>query len=261
MTDPATELAEIALAIGSSSWSGRAPTGATLMARQFEVLAWSTDFYRIMTCILERVDLVHSLLNESDADSSVVTQGMEDLYAFQRAFDGNRLCITLDKDKNSHSTLQGMSRPLIYISSVIKRQQSYPKLDAQEAADLYIAIEAYIQMLTDLPADPGFHKQAIIEGLKAFKFRLVKMRWMGAGYVLSSFRDLLHNFRYAQEQADISGNPDAKAALVGMWSILRSFKEKAETAKGWSETYTWVWDTYKTLSPWVAPLAIAFRPG
>lgn len=260
MTDPAAELAEIATRLGAMGMIAGAPSGAQIMANAFEVPPWSNGFYRILACMLDRLELIEDLLPTCGLDALLVGQSLEDASEFGSAFYGPTLCIKADSNGNSLQMLKNCARPLRYMSSIIRPHHSYPQLDEYERIDLTAAIGSYLEELQTSP-DVSFERRAIIDGLVAFQFQLEKMHWMGAGYVLSSFREILRAFQDAQRQAEASGNPDAQAVLIGMWEIIKSFKEKVETAKGWAEGGQWVWDAYKALSPAIAPLAIAFRPG
>ncbi|WP_269218946.1 hypothetical protein [Brevundimonas vesicularis] len=87
ITDPARELGEIAkrLAVGTSA------KGAQFLAEQFGVSAWSTPFYRILACILERADLVASIVRRSGMDDDHKEDALAHLEGFKSAFHGTSL--------------------------------------------------------------------------------------------------------------------------------------------------------------------------
>ncbi|UYY77511.1 hypothetical protein [Sphingomonas sp. R1] len=132
LTDPATELSEIAdrLIDGGSS------AGEVVLANKFGVRPSSTEFFKIITCIMERIDLVIDLVEASNVTSRSKEKTVSHLHGFKEAFKtqsfvspwthspgGGLQCV---RDHGSAlSMLEGTVRPIL----------SYPELSNEEVEE------------------------------------------------------------------------------------------------------------------------------
>ena len=253
LTDPATELASIAQRLAEPSDS----KGAKFLADKFGVQAWTTEFMKILTCILERADLVADTMKRSGMDEDTVTSALDDLGRFKSAFTAGALYSAWNSSGGGLAMVKTHGHPLRYMSSSVRPQVSYPKLDEVEIRELITLIDAYLENLPDDGDEPAFVRQAIRDGLGSFRFQLVHFRWMGAGYTLSAFRDVVLIYDALQRQFPATSDLDPLAALKGLGHILRTYREYADTAKGWADSVSLAWSGYKLASAAATTLFIA----
>ncbi len=252
MTDPARELADIAKALAVANGK----KGAAFLADQFGVEAWSTEFFKIITCIMERADLVASVIFEAGYDEEIRREAHLHLQGFKEGFSGSSLVNNWNTEGHGITAMKVHGSPIKFLSNEVRQFVAYPRLSDEEIAELLDSIDTYLGMIAPLEECPVFVRQSIIDGLMSFKFQLEKIGWLGAGYSLAAFRDLLDI--YAQSQRRYAETPDCnpEAVLDGLLSILRSFKTKAEEAKGWTEAGQFIWDGYSLAAKIITPLLL-----
>lgn len=254
-TDPARELGEIAKRLSK----GADAKGAAFLASAFGVKAWSTPFFKIITCILERADLVADIIRQSDMDEDTIEQAVEDLEWFKSAFSGNSLFSLWNTGGQGLTLMQQHGRSIQFFAPSVRKVVSYPKLSDEEIEELVGLIDAYLEQAALVDDDHAFVRQAIFDGLTRFKFQLEHMRWMGAGYVLATFRDVLWAVDVAQREQHEAGNVDAAAALQALVVIVTKFKEHIKTAQGWADAGQSVWKAYQLGTSVVTPLLLAHQ--
>jgi hypothetical protein len=255
MTDPAQELGEIA----SRLTSGSNKAGALFLADQFMVEAWSTDFYRILTCIVERADLVSSIISRSTLDVGVKRNALEEVEQFKSAFTLGPLSSAWNNSGHGLSLMKDHGRPIQYLSPTVRAEVSYPKLTKEEVAELVSLIDAYLASM-DGEGGPEFVRQAIRDGLSRFRFQLMHIGWMGSGYVLATFREVMFVYQESQRQFTAS-EIDERKALSGLWAILKQFKVTIDTAKDWTDTGDSLWKAYQLTSAFATPFLLTWTGG
>jgi hypothetical protein len=252
MTDPAQELGEIAkrLAQGSSH------PGARFLAEQFGVKAWSTDFYRIITCILERADLVATIVGRSTLDDEVRSNALNEVEQFKAAFALGPLHNAWNNAGHGLTIMRDHGRPIQYLTQTVRAEVSYPKLNSEEVTELLSLVDAYLAELNEEDV-PEFVRQAIRDGLTRFKFQLQHLGWMGSGYLLAAFREVL--LVYEDSSRQLAANDlDAGAVLKGLGAILTKFKTTVESAKGWADAAQTVWKAYQVGTSIATPLLLTW---
>lgn len=231
ITDPARELADIA---------GRFSTGTSLKGEQVisnhGFAPWSSEFYRLIVTIHERADLVIKTLPRTAIDRDLISDAIESLTEYKRAFTPKVLQLACSNAESSASILKDNGKNLQYLSPVIREFEHYPKYDQQEVDDLIQDIEEYLEGLSNSD-DYLFIKESIKEGLNALMFRLRNIGWFGGGYALSSLHSAMELYRSVSNNNDIMGNPDAEMFVRGfgniikkMFSNLKDMKDAVEIA-------------------------------
>lgn len=260
MTDPARELGEIAerLTVGSND------NGATFLADKFGVPKWSTEFMQIITCILERCDLVIRIVQNSDLDDDHKEKAIDHLRMLKGAFISGSIVNPWNTSGNGLTIVKEHGGPIHFLSPTVRPVVGYPRLSDEEKSELINAIDVYLTDLQESDEGPDFVRQAIVDGLTQFRFQLEMLGWMGAGYALSAFREVI--FCYQQAQA-FQASPDfnANGALQGLLGIIKLFKQKIEDVKGWKDTANTAWEIYGAVSkfalPYLATTQISMLPG
>lgn len=252
-TDPARELGEIAqrLTVNSSD------SGDKFLASKFGVASWSTEFVKILACILERVDLVSRIISDSDLDEDHKESALEHLKGFKRGFIGDALRRPWNESRQGVMAMKDHGSPIKFLSPTVRQAVSYPRLTDEETAELIGSIDAYLSELAKSDEGPEFVRQAITDGLSSFRFQLERIGWMGAGYTLMAFREVLFVYEISKREIAADGNVDAAAFLNGFRQIVTTFKEKVDAAKGWRDSAEAAWDAYKFLASAAAPVLLA----
>lgn len=253
VTDPARELAEIAerLTQGSSA------PGEKFLAEKFGVEPWSTDFVKIIACILERADHVATVVENSSMDEDHKKNALNDLSQFKEGFIGNSLRQAWNHAGCGLPLMKDHGRPLQYLSPTVRAEVRYPKLSDAEVAEFLELIDAYVEELELSEEGPEFVRQAIRDGLAAFRFRLEKIGWMGSGYALVAFREVMMVYEASKFQFSDTGNVDSSDLLRGLWGILTKFKKKSDEAKSWGDTAESIWKIYQLGTSVATPLLLA----
>ncbi|QQN73887.1 hypothetical protein [Croceicoccus sp. YJ47] len=215
VTDPARELAEIAERLTHSD----NVAGEAFLANSFGVKVWSTDFVKIIACILERADLVAKVVKQSNTmDDDHKASALEDLSRFKDGCTGAALRVAWNDVRGGMILMKDHRRPLQYLSPIVRAEVRYPKLTEQEVAEFLELIDAYLEELKTSDQGPAFVRQAITDGLLAFRFQLEKIGWMGSGYALVAFREVMIVYEASKFQFSDTGNVDSSAVLNPSYS-------------------------------------------
>jgi len=253
LTDPARELSDIAKRLSEPS----PEKGASYLAAKFKVGLWSTEFFKIVACIFERADQVEEILRRSQLDPETVESGLEDLRIFKAGFTSAALVNPWNAAGNGITAMRDHGVRLSYFQDTVRASVKYPKLTDDEIAEFIELIDAYIAQVQENEDEHLFVRQAIVDGLSAFRFQLKYIGWMGAAYALVAFREVMFVNDVSTNFYGQQSNPDAGAFLSGMRDIIRKFKAKVDEAKSYSDAATFLVDTYRFSSAVVTPLLVA----
>lgn len=231
MTDPARELGEIAKRLSK----GNDAKGAQFLANRFGVAPWSTSFYKIIACILERAEQVATIVQRSEMDEDHIRDAIEHLEGFQSAFAGSALTQNWNTAGNGATLMRDHGQPIQFMAPTVRKFVAYPRLSDEEITELLALIDRYRDEVAKASDAPPFVRQAILDGLDKFRFQLENIGWMGAGYALSAFRQLFEVYDAVQNQ-DLPDAFDAQAFLGGFKSILMTFKKAVDAAQSWADT-------------------------
>lgn len=234
LTDPAREYAELCEALAEES---HAPGDAHL-ANKFGVKPWSSEFYQIVFCIIERANRLVELVDGLGLDEDFAEQALNHIAATRNAF--GKEAITNTWYASGAKYLAPINvQPLKMLSPMIRAKVSYPRLSDAEADELQSAIEEFLGWLSDHQlSEQDFIRQALIDGLEQFHFRLSKVRWLGWGYTIQSLKDVIAAYKLLESsEPSPQSNPDAQAALIKgakffgrIFEVIGVTKEAAEKA-------------------------------
>jgi hypothetical protein len=256
LTDPATELADIADRLMQNAQV----RGDQFLAQQFSVDPWSTELMRIIACIMERADLVNSIVQRSTMDDSHKRSAHDDLNRFKGGFTGEALRQNWNNSSNNSgmTIMKDWGRPLKYLAQTVRAEVRYPKLSDNEIDELISLINSYLAELSQSDEGPDFVRRAIEDGLNALKFQLHYIGWMGSGHVLAALREVMLVYEASRWELEQTTTLDSEAALKGLLGIIKFAKGKIDTAKGWSDTAQTVWKAYQVGSAVATPLLLTF---
>lgn len=253
MTDPARELADIASRFDGNS-SLRADQVIQL-ATGFE--PWSTEIYTLISCILERADLIKRILPRSQLDQDLIGGALQDVDDFKKAFLPNAIMAASNHGGSTAQILRAQARPMQYLSIAVRQFESYPRYSTQEASELVALIDEYILHLETHGDALSFVKAAIKEGMAVLRFRLNNVDWLGSGYALQSLREAMFVYREVSEDVGLMKNPDAEAFVKGFGTVLKRVLDVVKSAKDYSEAASWGYTIARLSAPAAAGYLLA----
>lgn len=230
--------------------------GERLLAEQFGVEPWSTEFVKIIACIFERADLVGKIVLESQLEVGTKIEAVENLREFKLGFASNSLAKSWNSHRNGLNRMKENGKNLGFLQDTVRRRVCYPKLSSEEIEEIIGLIDSYLSELAESEISPPFVRQAIVDGLHAFRFQLQYIGWMGAGYTLTAFRELIFLYEAANRRFENDGNPDAEAALRGLMGIIKAVKERIDTVRGYNEAASYMLGLYKGISSAATPFLL-----
>lgn len=187
ITDPAEEFVLLCQNLASSSKE----TGAAFLSSQFDVEPWSFEFFQIIFCIVERAEQLKRLVTEIPECSHIAEHVKGSLANIAIAFQAQAMARPWTEHGFPHL---GPSNTgiILGLSAHIRTKVSYPKLSPDELSEISVIASDLLNWLKDHQLnDHDFIRQAIIEGLQNFLFRLDRLQWLGWGYTLRSLRDVI----------------------------------------------------------------------
>jgi hypothetical protein len=235
LTDPARELADLCAKL--SSHRGSETRGSIFLAAAFDVPEWSTEFYQIIFSISRRADELVEIIQTLDLDSDTKVELVSDVAKIQEAFGRNGL-----NNNWKHSLTNFISpenvKPIKALSMQVRTAYAYPKLTEDELAELVTVVDDLISWLKDHQLkEQDFIRQAILEGLGQFRFRLERVGWVGWGYTLQSLRDVIGAYLALERgMPDTNREPAADAVLLKTAALVKAVYTKVNVVKGAVET-------------------------
>lgn len=228
ITDPARELADICTQLSE----GSRQNGATFLASRFEVPEWSTEFFQIIFLFSKRADELIAILNDLDIDDDYRQEFAGHIRSIQRTFSPDGL-----NNQWNHATANYINPANVNsvkaLSGLVRPLYSYPKLNAEEQADILGEVEALLGWLKEHQLNErDFIRQAIIDGLEHFCFRLKRAGWLGWGYTVESLRDVISAYLALERGTpDLQSAPDAEAVLRKTVACIKSVFSKVGTVR------------------------------
>jgi hypothetical protein len=246
ITDPARELVELCELLQGGAVHLQ---GDAYLAHNFEVEAWSTDFYRIVMAIIERIDVVNSLVQQLELDNDFRGEMLGHIGIIRTAFGENAF-------RNAWQSfgLQRLNRenvqPLKALSGLIRSKVSYKKLSEKDISDLLKDAEKLQEWLQDKNLiEQDFIRGLLIEALDSFRFRLARLKWVGIGYTLDGLREVISAYLLLERAGiDPKVDPNAEAILRKVGALLKTVWSKVQTAKTATETADWLLRAYGAAS-------------
>lgn len=228
ITDPAHEFATLCTLIRPPS----PKSGVEHLANIFKVEQHSHEFYEIIFSIIDRAWSLKSMLTQIDNAAHVAP-------IFERHIDNtlNAFRLThLPGEWRSHGAPfledQNVS-PIFALSAIIRPVISYPSLSDEERASLSEEVGTLIGWLEGHQiGEMDFIRQALIDGLHQFQFRLDRLNWLGWGYTLQSLRDVIG--AYMALERGIDGNVEnttIEAMKLKVWEGIQKIYSSVGVAK------------------------------
>ena len=210
LTDPARELADICSRLSITEKH----QGDVFLAKQFGVEPWSTEFFQILFNISDRVDFLIEILKDLDIDDDYREEMRSHLIQIKQAFSPSGL-----SNNWSHAVQNFIGPatvgPVKVLSGMVRKNYAYPKLDDDEKREILGYVDSLLDWLNKQQlSERDFIRQAIIDGLTQFRFRLNRIEWLGWGYSLDALKEVIGAYLALERgMIDKETNPDAEAVL------------------------------------------------
>jgi hypothetical protein len=182
-TDFAMELSETFATLTDTQTVG----GANYLADRFGVGAWSSEFMQIVICLNERITLTEVIAQSAIEDESVRAVAIATLDQAKTAFSIHSLSVHW-RDHGAKVS-SDVINPLKLLSPSIRSAHSFIRLSEDAVTVLLEEADALIEHLKlHQLTDGDFLREATIDGLNLFRFRLQHFRWVGVHYIAGSLR-------------------------------------------------------------------------
>lgn len=232
LTDPAKELAELCRKLSDNTGQ----RGDDYLAAKFGVVAWSEEFYQIIFCIIERANFLEKIVKSLDADEDLIQQTINNIENIKLAFNRESLANRWD-----HNGLKRLSEsdvgPVRTLSISIRPQYAYPQFNAEELAEIIEHVNILESWLNEHQlVEQDFIRQAIIVGIRQFRFRLERIGWVGWAYTVNSLKEVIGAYFALEHKQSFNSSPDTEAMLKKVKSAVETIYEKIKITKELVET-------------------------
>ena len=247
-TDPARELAStLEQLTNHPDPNALVDTALSGLAR---VDLWSTDFFLVLFELIKRCELVELEIQRLPLDDDVKTDAVRSIQRMRTYL--NQRQIMTQKISQAKSLLGGQNITILkMLSSQVRENISYELLSSDQRDDLLDDVRKLIGWLEQQQdQETDFIRQALIEGLQSFEFRLDRLSWFGAGYVIDGLKDVLHAYLALQGAIpEVSNGDELLNAMLMKTKVFMGKAVKAfNFAKGTSEDAGWVLQVYGAAS-------------
>lgn len=241
LTDPARELAELCAVLQAETNR----TGETFLAAHFNVVPWSREFFEIVFTITERCGTVQDIVRDLEIDEDFRDEMVQHVNAVMAAFSAQAMRSQWKEVGNKHLSPVNIG-PLKALSASVRQKVAYRKLDTEELAEILEDIGNLLDWLKEHQLEEqDFIRQAMIEGLERFHFRLERLTWLGWGYTLDSLREVIAAYMLLERNDIVAqDNPNAAAVLKKVGSAIQSVYQRVATTKDMVETGDWLLKAY-----------------
>lgn len=229
---------------------GRKPTGAVVISQAFGVEPWSADFLELIYILTRRLDELQDLVRNlgDGVDDDIKEQAVAHIQVLRKAFGPDGLSNAWSHATDHFITSEHVNA-LKMISPQIRHVQPLPLLNAEEKQEILDLVDDLLGWLAEHQIhDQDFIRQAIIEGLERFRFRLERVSWLGWGYTLDSLKEVIGAYLALERGLDPNAQPDGAEVLRKVGGALKKVFKTIGVAKDASEKGTWLIDAYKNIS-------------
>ena len=247
-TDPARELASTLEQL--TNHPNPNATLDTAIAGLARVEAWSSGFFLVLFELIRRCELVEQEIDRLPLDDDVKADAVRSIQKMQVYL--NQKQIMNQSVAQSKSPLGGQNITILkMLSSQVRENLSYELLAEEQREELLEEVRQLISWLREQQdEETDFIRQALIDGLVSFEFRLDRLGWFGAGYVIDGLKEVLHAYLALQGAIPEVSNGDEliKAMLLKTRGFMAKAVETFNFAKGASENTGWALQVYGAAS-------------
>lgn len=228
ITDPALEFVEICDALRTQSND----RGSAHIAKAFRVDQWSSEFYEILFCIINRAYFICDIIKSNPNNAYIEADVRQSINTILVALQPESL-MTPWNNKGITYLDSRYIQQIKFISPTIRQSHSYPKISEQESKEILDLVNTLVDWLSEAQlTENDFIRQAMIEGLQRFSFRLDRIKWLGWGYTTTSLRDVIGAYLALERQTPLDkSDPQAEAILKKVGSAIFNIYEKVGVLK------------------------------
>ena len=187
LTDPAHEFAALCRRL-------RPPTntrGSDHLAELFKTDPHSDEFYQIISTIIDRANQLKVLVSKIDGTAHIASEINNNISNILRTFQVSHLAGQWGTHGSPHLQEDNVG-PIMILSAAIRPHISYPALTDDERAEILQDVETLLVWLQEHQLnEQDFIREALIEGLRQFAFRLERTQWFGWGYTFQSIKEVI----------------------------------------------------------------------
>lgn len=245
LTDPAEEFASLCRALSPATDK----KGVDWLAEKFETEAHSFEFYQILFSIIDRANYLTQITAQIPAAAHIAPQINKNIARILLAFRAPHLAAAW-KTHGSPYLQEDNVGPISILSAVIRNHVSYPALEEQERADLLQHVGDLLKWLEEHQlSEQDFIRQALIDGLRQFEFRVQRLQWLGWGYTLQSLKDVISAYMALERgYSDENEMPVVAATLKKVGDTLKAIYTTAGVAKDTVERADFILKAYGAAS-------------
>lgn len=228
ITDPAEEFVSVCTALSRQS----TVAGANWLAENFETEPWSRDFYQVLFAIVERGYYLIDLVNSIEGAEHIAPQIERNVHGILDAFKPQGLGAAWHQSGKLKLTQENIG-PIQVLSALVRPKVSYPKLSEDERVEIVALVDELLGWLDDHQiSEQDFIRQALIDGLLQFRFRLERVRWLGYGYAIESLKEVIGAYLALERGfVDDGSMPVVKAMLQKVGEGIKAIYASAGVAK------------------------------
>lgn len=241
-TDPAKELSDLlALLMEQSNQAGD-----IYLASEFNVTPWSKEFFEILFSLTERFQDIIEIIDLTEMDADLKLDAKNSILQISNAFEKNGLIQSWEAFGSRH-LFAGNINVLKYMSPEVRRLVKYPKLSQEELTSISVDIIFLIDELSKLQLkEEDFIRQAILSGLKQFKFRIDHFKWLGCGYTIDGLKEVIGAYLILEKNININKHDDNEYTKIysKLTNSLKNISEKISFTKDIYEKGEWILKIY-----------------
>lgn len=228
LTDPALEFATLCRTLRPAADT----KGAEHLAAMFNTDPHSHEFYQIIYTILDRANYLRLLISDIPEARHVASEINGNISGIVRAFQVSGLAGQW-KTYGTPFLQENNVGPIMGISPLVRLKVSYPSLSEEEWASILQDTKKLIGWLEGQQlVEQDFIRQALINGLQLFVFRIERIKWLGWGCALQSLKDVIAAYMALERgYVDDGSMPIVGAMLKKVGDGLRTIYAKAGVAK------------------------------
>ncbi|PCD02663.1 hypothetical protein COC42_14835 [Sphingomonas spermidinifaciens] len=247
-TDPASEFAALCDKLAPAVDA----RGSDHLASMFNVEEWSLEFYQILFCIIERANLIKQLMETIPEAAHIAPDAIAHIDDLLQGFKPLAMQKVWGHVGAQHVNAKNI-QPIKILSAFLRMHVSYPALSDAERADVIGLVDELLTWLEDIQiAENDFIRQALIDGLRQFSFRLERVEWLGWGYTVASLRDVIGAYLALERGLPNDGSaPQADAIVRKVGAGLKGIYERVGFAKDAVERADFILKAYGAASLYV----------
>lgn len=245
LTDPAHEFASLCRALSKPANE----KGVDWLASKFNTEPHSYEFYQILFTIVERANHLKQITLQIPEAAHIAPQIENNINHILVAFQAPHLAQSWKTHGSPYLQADNVS-PILILSAVVRNHFAYPLLDEEDRADLLSQVDELLGWLEGHQlSEQDFIRQALIDGLRQFKFRVERLQWLGWGFTLQSLRDVIAAYMALERGfTDENSMPVVAATLKKVGDALRAIYTTAGVAKDTVESADFILKAYGAAS-------------